>query len=113
MLKTLENSNVLLDNVQKKLIDYMEEKRKAFPRFFFLSNEDLLGILAQTKDPKLVQPHLSKCFEAINKVEFGPNEAVLSMLSPEKEQIKFLKKIEVNSPEFKGFVEKWMLEIQK
>ena len=90
MLTTLKQHNVALDGVQKKLIDYMEEKRKAFPRFFFLSNEDLLGILAQTKDPKLVQPHLSKCFEAINKVEFGQNEVVLSMISPEKEQIKFL-----------------------
>ena len=33
-----------------------------------------------------------------NKVEFGQNEVVLSMISPEKEQIKFLQKIEVNLP---------------
>lgn len=77
-------------------------------RFYFLSNDELLEILAQTRNPQAVQPHLRKCFDAISQLEFGLltstthgegktdetgekiqyTNDILAMVSPEGEKVK-------------------------
>ena len=116
ILKTLQESNKMLDLIGKHLNEYLETKRLAFPRFYFLSNDELLSILSQTKNAKAVQPHLSKCFDAMNALVFeGDTDAPLitGMTSGEGEVVPFSERIDPNAGAKKGNVELWLKEVEE
>ena len=107
----LKDCNNKLNDVMKGLNAYLDSKRVAFPRFYFLSSEELLEILSETKDPLRVQPHLKKCFEGIASLEFDEEKKIHAMFSTEGEQVPFIRIIDPMACKEK--VEDWLLQVEE
>uniref|UniRef100_A0A3Q3AWS9 Dynein axonemal heavy chain 11 n=1 Tax=Kryptolebias marmoratus TaxID=37003 RepID=A0A3Q3AWS9_KRYMA len=80
---------------EKALAEYLETKRIAFPRFYFISSADLLDILSKWSRPREVTVHLSKLFDNLSDLKFAKNEQLhnrtraVGMYSKEREYVPF------------------------
>lgn len=101
-------ANHNLEAVQRSLEDYLQTKRAKFSRFYFLSNDELLEIISQTKEPKKVQPFLKKIYESMGSLEFEDDLGITAMFSPDGEEIRFAEKVSANDVN----VEIWMREVE-
>ena len=69
LLGRLEELEELLSQVQRGLENFLEVKRMKWPRLFFVSNADLLHMMAHAREPIKLQRHLNKCFTGIATLE--------------------------------------------
>ncbi|XP_007535628.1 dynein axonemal heavy chain 17 [Erinaceus europaeus] len=105
----LENLKKSLAVCEKALAEYLETKRLAFPRFYFVSSADLLDILSNGNDPVEVGRHLSKLFDSLCKLKFQldangkPLKFGLGMYSKEDEYVDFDRECDLS-----GQVEVWL-----
>ena len=106
LLYLFKGHNDALDEIKKKLQQYLETKRMAFPRFYFISNEELIQILSDSKDPYRVQPYLASCFEGITRIRFQDSMDITAMESAEQEVVPFCRK--VNPADHQMQVEYWL-----
>ena len=101
-----------LSSIQKALENYLELKRQAFPRFYFLSNDELLEILAKANDIHAIQKHMKKCFDNIYALYLGEDPkstSVYGMISAEGERVDFTPKIISTKIEIEG----WLKSVQE
>jgi dynein heavy chain 2 len=93
-----------LERCQKALSDFLEIKRECMPRFYFIGDDDLLEILGQAKNPSVIQSHLKKLFQGINKVKFNEDSTkIIAMISASNEIVTLANPVMVNEK-----VEEWL-----
>lgn len=105
-LETIMNG---LEKCQKSLNDYLDSKRNAFPRFFFISDDELLSILGSS-DPSCVQEHIIKMYDNVQSLKLIKSQdgvtTVQAMISAEKEVMEFKQHIITE-----GRIEEWMTKV--
>ncbi|CAG5911397.1 unnamed protein product [Menidia menidia] len=104
----LEDIQNRLSLCEKALAEYLDTKRLAFPRFYFISSADLLDILSNGTNPQQVQKHLSKLFDNMAKMRFEADEGGnpktgVGMYSKEEEYVPFNQSCDCT-----GQVEMWL-----
>ncbi|XP_078081541.1 dynein axonemal heavy chain 9 [Mustelus asterias] len=109
LCEKLEDIQVRLALCEKALAEYLDTKRLAFPRFYFISSADLLDILSNGTNPHLVQRHLSKLFDNMASMKFQteadnqPTKIAVGMYSKEDEFVNFKEPCDCS-----GQVETWL-----
>lgn len=95
-----------LDRCTKSLTNYLDSKKMISPRFYFISDEDLLELLGSS-DVKAIQPHMLKLFDNCKELTFGQgNKIITHMTSDEAEKYAFETPVKVE-----GKVEELMCKI--
>lgn len=90
---------------EKALNDYLETKRLAFPRFYFVSSADLLDILSNGNSPELVGRHLTKLYDSLARLIFvSGSKNAEKMKSKENDEIVPFKQL----CDCSGKVEVWL-----
>ncbi|KAH1023596.1 hypothetical protein HUJ04_012770 [Dendroctonus ponderosae] len=113
LLEILEELQRNLTLCEKALAVYLETKRLAFPRFYFVSSADLLDVLSNGNQPKQVAKHLTKLFDSIAHLKFSTDDAgnitnvIEGMYAKDGEYVKFHENTDCCGP-----VEVWLNKIQ-
>lgn len=97
----------ILERCQKSLSEYLKSKRAVFPRFSFISDDELLGILGSS-EPDVIQEHVGKMFDNLSKFRMGPDNqdrnVASALISSEGEVMEFRDPIVAE-----GNIEEWLV----
>ncbi|CDJ60958.1 hypothetical protein EMWEY_00008520 [Eimeria maxima] len=125
MKQTNENPNVLsafclenrlgemkslaaeLDSCQRSLSDYLDAKRIMYPRFYFISDDELLSVLGSSGH-EAVQPLMLKLFDNCKRLQIDGSGQVAGMESEEGEAYRFYEPVVTEGP-----AEEWMTTVDE
>ncbi|XP_065334425.1 dynein beta chain, ciliary-like [Cloeon dipterum] len=115
LYENLEKLQGQLTLCEKALAEYLETKRLAFPRFYFVSSADLLDILSNGNHPLRVARHLTKLFDSVAHLTFKDvtiitdvKDIASGMIAKDGELVEFQSELECRGP-----VEIWLGRLEK
>lgn len=105
-----------MDQIKKNLEFFLEEKRAQLARFYFISNDELLELIANQHEYLDIARHITKLFEALHDLAFvepsmpgAAPEDIEALVSAEGEKLDFSFPVRI-----RGFsVEIWLAKIEE
>ena len=107
LIPQFHDAEAALDEVHQSLELKLEAKRQSFPRFYFISNDDLVDFICQARQPEKLQPHIPKLFDGVASLDLLPFGELAGIIGAAQENIKLLKPLRA-----RGDVEKWLLQLE-
>lgn len=104
---SLKNMATQLEHCQRALMEFLEERRSQFPRFYFIGDDDLLEVLSQSRNPQVIQTHLKKLFAGIFSVEIEDG-AITHMCSSDGERVPLASPVRTGDQ-----VEAWLSDLEQ
>ena len=99
-----------MEDIQSSLNEYLESKRRGFPRFYFVSDDDLLDMIGKASQPQSIQKYVKKCFEGIDTLLLENDDKNTWMITggkaSDEESIEFGQSVAVEGP-----IEEWMQNV--
>ena len=106
LIENLSNFNSSVDYIMKQLAAFLETKRGDFPRFCFLSDDELLEILAKQSEPNAILGFLKQLFDGLVNLRLSETNESTHMLSREGESVAFKRPVKHLAK-----VEEWLNKI--
>ena len=72
LLSLLEDIETRLNLCRRSLMDFLDAKRRQFPRFYFMSEADLLDVLSNGSTPSKIVKHVTKVFLKVRSITLRP-----------------------------------------
>ena len=88
---TFKELNKKMDVLFKRLEEFLEKKRQDFNRFYFLSNDELLQVLAHPQELEFVKHFLPKIFDNITNVYYSPEFPIFDIYAIESSELETVK----------------------
>lgn len=109
--RTMDRLLDQLTKIQKALGEYLERQRTAFPRFYFVGDEDLLEIIGNSKDLGRIQKHLKKMFAGLSGLQLDAEKITITGInSAEGEVVPFVNPISLkNGPK----INEWLTSVER
>ncbi|XP_061387676.1 dynein beta chain, ciliary, partial [Musca vetustissima] len=108
VFEALEHLQKRLLICEKALNNYLETKRLAFPRFYFISSADLLDILSNGNNPQIIERHFIKLFDSILRLSFASYRTNNAIGMYSKENNEYVPFISCDGILCEGRVELWL-----
>ncbi|KAL1605495.1 dynein heavy chain [Nothophoma quercina] len=108
--QSLDRLADMLRKIQKALGEYLERERVAFPRFYFVGDEDLLEIIGNSNDVLRITKHLRKMFAGVSGLTTDEDGLITGFTSKEGEEVKLRQTVSlVQTPR----INEWLGALEK